>query len=80
MIKSVLKLAKFPGLQKSVLIDDRVTAAFARLSIITSRNIYTTHLCSKEIRVKNEKVKVGNSKYGLVEGEAMLETTNINQQ
>ncbi|KYN08899.1 PREDICTED: 30S ribosomal protein S11, chloroplastic [Trachymyrmex cornetzi] len=80
MIKSVLRLAKFPGLQESVLIDHRVTSAFSRLSIITSRNIYTTHLCSKEIRSKNEKIKVGNLKYGLVEGETMPETTNVNQR
>ena len=76
MIKSVLRLAKFPGLQENVLIDHRVTSAFARLSIITSRNIYTTHLCSKEIRSKNIKVKVGSLKYEkLVEGETMPETT-----
>ncbi|KAG5306134.1 RR11 protein, partial [Acromyrmex insinuator] len=80
MIKSVLRLAKFPGLQENVLIDHRVTSAFARLSIITSRNIYTTHLCSKEIRSKNIKVKVGSLKYEkLVEGETMPETT-FNQE
>ncbi|KYN01578.1 30S ribosomal protein S11, chloroplastic [Cyphomyrmex costatus] len=76
----MLRLTKFPRLQKSVLIDDQVTSAFARLSIITSRNIYTTHLCSKEIRLKNEKVKVGNSKYGLVEGETIPEMANLDQQ
>ncbi|KAG5328609.1 RR11 protein, partial [Acromyrmex charruanus] len=81
MIKSVLRLAKFPGLQENVLIDHRITSAFARLNIITSRNIYTTHLCSKEIRSKNTKVKVGSLKYEkLVEGETMPETTNINQE
>ncbi|XP_012055682.1 PREDICTED: 30S ribosomal protein S11, chloroplastic [Atta cephalotes] len=80
MIKSVLRLAQFSRLQENVLIDHRVTSAFARLSIITSRNIYTTHLCSKEIRSKNEKIVVGNSKYGLIEGETMPETININQQ
>ncbi|KYN33248.1 30S ribosomal protein S11, chloroplastic [Trachymyrmex septentrionalis] len=81
MIKSVLRLAKFPGLQENVLIDHRVTSAFARLTInITSRNIYTTHLCCKDIRTKHDKVKVGGLKYGLVEGETMPETTNINQQ
>ncbi|XP_077258001.1 mitochondrial ribosomal protein S11 [Temnothorax americanus] len=81
MIKSALGLAKFLGLRESALIDGRLTSAFARLSVITSRNVCTTQLCSKEIRSQNEKFKVGqSSKYGLVEGETMPETTNVSQQ
>ncbi|XP_011639662.1 uncharacterized protein LOC105428812 [Pogonomyrmex barbatus] len=80
MIKSILKLTRFPGLRESVLADGHLASAFSRLNAITSRNICTSHLCSKEIRMQNEKVRVGNSKYGLLEGETMPETTNISQQ
>ncbi|XP_011703279.1 PREDICTED: 30S ribosomal protein S11, chloroplastic [Wasmannia auropunctata] len=83
MIKSALRLAKFPGLRERVLVDGRLIPAwdFARLSVITSRNICTTQLCGKEIRTLNEKLQVGQtSKYGLVEGETMPETTNVSQQ
>ncbi|KAL6266685.1 hypothetical protein P5V15_003524 [Pogonomyrmex californicus] len=80
MIKSILKLTRFPGLRESVLADGRLASAFSHLSAITSRNICTSQLCSKEIRMQNEKVRVGNSKYGLLEGETMPETTNLSQQ
>ncbi|TGZ44753.1 uncharacterized protein Mrps11 [Temnothorax longispinosus] len=81
MIKSALGLMKFLGLRESALVDGRLSSAFARLSVITSRNVCTTQLCSKEIRTQNEKFKVGqSSKYGLVEGETMPETTNVSQQ
>ncbi|XP_012537392.2 uncharacterized protein LOC105837301 [Monomorium pharaonis] len=80
MIKSALGLAKFLGLRESVLADGRLISAFVRLSAITSRKICTTSLCDKEIRTGNEKVKVGTSKYGLVEGETMPESTDISQQ
>ncbi|XP_011871143.1 PREDICTED: 30S ribosomal protein S11, chloroplastic [Vollenhovia emeryi] len=82
MIKSALRgLAKFPVVRESVLADGRLAPAFARLSAITSRNVCTTQFYGKEIRMKNEKVKVGDkAKYGLVVGEATPETTNINQQ
>ncbi|XP_071573732.1 small ribosomal subunit protein uS11 [Temnothorax nylanderi] len=81
MIKSALGLTKFLGLRESALVDGRLTSAYARLSVITSRNVCTTQLCSKEIRTQNEKFKVGqSSKYGLVEGETMPETTNVSQQ
>lgn len=81
MFKSVLRMMKFPLLKGSVSADGRVTSLF-NLSAITSKNICTTALCSKEIRLENnEKVKVGrSSKYGLVEGEIAVETLNINQQ
>lgn len=80
MIKSALRMTKFPILKGSVSADGRLNSLFAYLNI-TSKNICTTSLCSKEIRVENEKVKVGrNSKYGLVEGETTMETLNINQQ
>ncbi|XP_024871195.1 30S ribosomal protein S11, chloroplastic [Temnothorax curvispinosus] len=81
MIKSALGLTKFLGLRESALVDGRLSSAFARLSVITSRNVCTTQLYSKEIRTQNEKFKVGqSSKYGLVEGETMPETTNVSQQ
>lgn len=80
MIKSALRLAKFPGARESALVDGRLTSAFARLSVITSRNIYATQLCSKEIRSSNEKVRIESKKYGLVDGEVMPETTNVSQQ
>jgi len=82
MIKSALGLAKFSGLWKSVLVDSRLISSFARLNVITSRNICTTQLCDKEVRSQNEKFKVGqNSKYGLImEGETMPETIYISQQ
>jgi len=81
MIKSALGLAKFFGLRESMLVDGRLISSFARLSVITSRNICTTQLCDKEIRSQNEKLKVGqNSKYGLMEGETMPETSYISQQ
>ncbi|CAL1688385.1 unnamed protein product [Lasius platythorax] len=80
MLKSALRMTKFPVLTGSVSTDGRLTSLFAYLNI-TSRNICTTSLCSKEIRLQNEKVKVGKgSKYGLVEGETTMETLNINQQ
>ncbi|XP_039307972.1 30S ribosomal protein S11 [Solenopsis invicta] len=81
MIKSALGLSKFFVLRETALADGRSISALVRLSAITSRNICTTPLCSKEIRMRNEKVKVGHSsKYGLTEGETMPETTNISQQ
>lgn len=81
MIKSALRMTKFPVLMGSVSADGRLTSLLAHLNIITSRNIGTTTLCSKEIRSQNEKVKVGKgSKYGLVEGETTIETLNVNQQ
>lgn len=81
MIKSAWRLAKFFGLRKSTLVDGRrmPTSAFTNLCAITSRNVCTTQVCGKEIRVQNEKMKVGNLKYGLVEGETIPETANINQ-
>lgn len=81
MIKSVLRITKFPVLTGSVSADGRLTSLLAHLNIITSRNICTTTLRTKEIRLQNEKVKVGRgSKYGLVEGETTIETLNVNQQ
>jgi len=84
MIKSALRLKKSVGLRESVLAGGRfnvLVSAFERLSVITSRNVCTTQLCSKEIRTQNEKVKVGtSSRYGLVEGETTPETTDISQQ
>ncbi|KAL6427528.1 hypothetical protein ACFW04_008781 [Cataglyphis niger] len=81
MIKSALRITKFPALTGSVSIDGRLTSLLAHLNIITSRNICTTTLLSKEIRFQNEKVKVGRgSRYGLVEGETTIETLNVNQQ
>ncbi|XP_070164923.1 small ribosomal subunit protein uS11 [Polyergus mexicanus] len=81
MIKSALRMTKFPVLTGSVSADGRLTSLLAHLNIITSRNICTTTLCSKEIRSQNEKVKVGKgSKYGLIEGETTIETLNVNQQ
>lgn len=79
MIKSALGLAKFSGLR--ALVDGRLTSALARLSVITSRSVCTTRPCGKEIRMRTDKVKVGqSSKYGLLEGETMPETINVNQQ
>ncbi|KAL0103516.1 hypothetical protein PUN28_017645 [Cardiocondyla obscurior] len=81
MIKSVLGLARFSGLRDSALAEARSTAALTRLCGITSRNIYTTQLCGKEIRSRNEKVKVGRiTKYGLAEGEATPETMNLGEK
>lgn len=80
MIKYALRMTKFPTLKGSASADGRLTSLFAHLNI-TSKNICTTSLCSKEIRLDNEKVKVGrNSKYGLIEGETTMETLNIHQQ
>jgi len=81
MIKSALRFAKFSGLPKSVLTDGQLTLMFTRLSVITSRNVCTTQVCGKEVRMQNKKVKIGQkSKYGLTEGEIMPETINISQQ
>ncbi|XP_072752099.1 small ribosomal subunit protein uS11 [Anoplolepis gracilipes] len=81
MIGSALRMTKFPAPTRSVSADGRLPSLFAYLNIITSRNIGTTILCSKEIRLRNEKVKVGEgSKYQLVEGETTIDTLNINQQ
>ncbi|GAB1866548.1 30S ribosomal protein S11, chloroplastic [Camponotus japonicus] len=81
MFKSVLRITKFPVLKGSVSADGRLTSLFTNLNVITSRNICTTISCCKEIRLQNEKVKVGRgSKYGLIEGETTVEALNINQQ
>lgn len=78
MIKSVLRLIKFPVIVENVLTDGALK--FSRLNDITSRHISTTLLCRKEIRILNEKVKVGKgSKYGMVEGEELLEVENVNK-
>lgn len=81
MIRNALRLTRFPLLTENALriVDD--AAMYGRLSVLTSRYIYTTAPCGKEIRMHNEKTRVGRgSKYGLLEGETMPETTNINQQ
>lgn len=81
MFKSVLRITKFPILKGSVSADSSLTSLFVDLNVITSRNICTTISCSKEIRLQNEKVKVGKgSKYGFMEGETTVETSNIDQQ
>lgn len=79
MFKSVLRMTKFPILKGSgVSADSSLIPLRANLSGVTSRNICTTISCSKEIRLQNEKVKVGKGlKYGLMEGEITIETTNI---
>ncbi|XP_029156570.1 uncharacterized protein LOC114929258 [Nylanderia fulva] len=80
MIQSALRMTKLPILKGSASADGRLTLLFANLNI-TSKNICTTSLSRKVIRIDNEKVKVGsNSKYGLVDGETTMETMNINQQ
>lgn len=81
MIKSILRLIKFPASTECVLADS--ASLSLRLNTITLRNICTTSLCNKEIRMRSEKVKVGKNKYdGIsVEGEdTLMLDTNIHQQ
>lgn len=78
MIKSVLRFVKFPALTGCVMTNS--ASLSVPLNTLTSRNIYTTSLCNKEIRLRNEKVLVGKHKYGLIEGEDMIDTLNVQQQ
>ncbi|XP_012225676.1 small ribosomal subunit protein uS11 [Linepithema humile] len=82
MIKSVLRLIKFPALTECALADS--ASLSARLNTITLKNICTTSLCNKEIRLRSEKIKVGKNKYDgvAIEGEdtSMFDASNAHQQ
>ncbi|XP_020285275.1 uncharacterized protein LOC109855437 isoform X2 [Pseudomyrmex gracilis] len=80
MIKSILRVIKLPMIAERVLANN--ISVLASSSFITSRNICTTLLCSKEIRMVNEKVKVGkNSKFSMeLEGEYTVDTSTNQQE
>jgi len=71
---SVLRLISLPALAARIF--DVTAPTFARLGDVTSRNICASSRCNKEIRMKNEKVKVGNKeKYDALDSEIMPDTS-----
>jgi hypothetical protein len=67
---SVLRLMSLPALAARVF--DIAAPTFARLGDVTSRNICASSRCNKDIRMRNEKVKVGSKgKYDVLDGETM---------
>ncbi|RLU26155.1 hypothetical protein DMN91_002321 [Ooceraea biroi] len=79
MMRSVLRLTRFPVLAERTLTDVGAPI-FSRLDI-TSRNVCTSSRCDKEVRTKFEKMRVGRtSKYDeMLEGETSLTATSTKQ-
>jgi len=75
---SVLRLTSLPVLAARAF--DVAALTFARLGDVTSRNICTSLGCNKEVRMRHEKVKVGDKgKYNVLDGENMQDAVSMMQ-
>lgn len=76
-MNTLLPLRKLSYTAQKLLVNNMINPKY---SIVTNlRNLHITSFNTKEIRNINEKVRVGNKRYDLIEGEVTGSIHNLEQ-